>query len=118
MSVAGRYGWYASGATLHQWPGIALARAVAGEAPLAEQRPRAGAQRAALVGIEKLGQRLRQRAAHEPPQIGQRRLRYRLAGEVPDDRAQLGLDVKASLTPAGDPLYLWTRGGLTTMPSR
>ena len=95
MSVAGRYGSVGVGhvtpaARDSRWP-VRVAR----EAPLAQQRPRAGAQRAALVGIEQLAQRLRHRAVDEPAQIGQRRLRHRLAGEVPDHRAQLGLDVEA-----------------------
>src|SRR5262249_40228229 len=90
---------------LHERPGIAMAAAIDREAFAAGQRRGALAQRLLLILIQERSDLLRQPRARDAPDVGQHLTRDRLAAEVPDDRAELRLDVEAeAVVDAVDPV--------------
>src|SRR2546428_248119 len=76
-------------------PGIAVAARVDGKTVGRRESGRAGAQRLLLVGLQQRGERRRQGHTGEAPDVREHLGRDRLSPELPDDRAQLLLDVEA-----------------------
>src|SRR5438445_255981 len=94
MSVAGKYGSYEA-LTLHQRPGVAPPAAVDRKPAALDERAGALDHGLALGRRQQLRERRRQRPGGEALEVLQHRRRHRLVAEVPDHRAQLGLDVEA-----------------------
>src|SRR5262245_19012961 len=76
-------------------PRVALPCPFRGKAPDLREPPRPRQQRCAFRLFEQLRQRRRQARLHEAPEVVAQTVWKRLAGEVPDDGAQLGVGVEA-----------------------
>src|SRR5262249_51673841 len=85
-------GWAAKS---HEWPRVSHAGRVFGKALGGTERAGPREKRCPLLGREQAGERPRQALRGEPPGRGADIFRDRLSREVPDDRAELWLDVEA-----------------------